>query len=301
MKKIRIICKENDNPRIDYYLSKTTIYSRSNIAKLIASDLVKKNGVEIKKSSESVGYGDTISVDFSSLSVSKLNPTKMTLKIMYEDEDILVISKKSGIVVHYADSHTGDTLVDGIINQFPDIKNVGDPDRPGIVHRLDKETSGLIVIAKNNLSYKTLKQMFKDREIKKEYIGIVTGSTPQKGRIDAPIGRHPLKKIKRAVIEGGKQALTSYEKLMENQGLTLVLIKIQTGRMHQIRVHFSSIGYPIYGDTLYSSSQNLKSDRLFLHASRINFEHPLQKKILDIKDEIPKCFSQTMNLNKIIF
>ena len=301
MKKIRIICKENDNPRIDYYLSKATIHSRSNIAKLIASDFVKKNGVEIKKSSESVGYGDIISVDFSSLSGIKLNPTKMTLNIMYEDEDILVISKKSGIVVHYANSHTGDTLVDGIINQFPDIKNVGDPDRPGIVHRLDKETSGLIVIAKNNLSYKTLKQMFKDRKIKKEYIGIVTGSTPQKGRIDAPIGRHPLKKIKRAVIEGGKEALTSYEKLMENQGLTLLLIKIQTGRMHQIRVHLSSIGHPIYGDTLYSSSRNFKPDRLFLHASRINFEHPLQKKILDIKDEMPKCFRQTMNLNKIIF
>ena len=206
-------------------------------------------------------------------------PENQVYSSIFIVNDILVISKKSGIVVHYAGSHTGDTLVYGIINQYPDIKNVGDPARPGIVHRLDKETSGLIVIAKNNLSYKTLKQMFKDREIKKEYIGIVTGSTPQKGRIDAPIGRHPLKKIKRAVIEGGQQALTSYEKLMENQGLTLVLIKIQTGRMHQIRVHFSSIGHPIYGDTLYSSSQNLKSDRLFLHASRINFEHPLQKKI----------------------
>jgi len=291
----KIIYKNDKDIRIDLFVSTNTSYSRSQVSKLISKGMIKKNGSPALKASEKITNNDEIKITELKFD-SEIRPVKLHLDIRYEDEDIVVLSKDEGIIVHPSDTYKGVTLVSGIIEKYPEISNVGENQRPGIVHRLDKETSGLMVIAKKNESYENLKSKFKSREIEKEYIAIVKGPIKNKGIIEAPIGRHPTNKIRRALIDSGKNAYTSYEKIDENNNISMLKVNILTGRTHQIRVHLSSIGCPIIGDNLYSNNKN-NASRLYLHSIRIKFNHPSNNKEVEIQDNIPKEFIEIMKSN----
>ena len=293
----KIIYKDGKDIRIDQFISNNTLYSRSQASKLINKGLVKKNGSPVSRSSEKIIRNDEIKIS-ELISNTSIRPIKLNLNIKYEDEDLIVLSKDEGIIVHPSETYNGPTLVSGIIEKYPEISDVGEAQRPGIVHRLDKETSGLMVIAKNPKSYNDLKLKFKNRKVTKEYIAIVNGPIKNKGIIEAPIGRHPTNKIKRALVENGKTAYTSYEKIDENNNISMIKVNILTGRTHQIRVHLSSIGCPVVGDNLYSKTEN-KIPRLFLHSIRIKFNHPSNNKDIEIQDNIPKEFLDLIKLGEI--
>lgn len=296
---MKIICKQNINQRVDLFLSLNTKFSRAKISKLITGSFIKKNNLIIKKVSEKVAFGDEIEINEPLENIFNLLPIKMILKIKYEDDDLLVVSKPKGVVVHPSESFQRETLVNGIIYHYPDIRDVGDINRPGIVHRLDKDTSGLIIIAKNQESFVYMKSLFKNRKIKKEYIAIVHGSTPDKGIIDAPIGRHPKNKIKRTLISSGKQAYTSYKTLACFDDKSLLRVNIETGRTHQIRVHLSSINHGVVGDKMYSNIKNVTYKRLYLHSFRLIFKHPKSNKIITIKDAPPKSFTDMLDKSNL--
>ena len=293
---MKIIYENDKKIRLDKFLSLNSSFTRNKVTQYINLGKVKVNGIIIKKAANLIKFRDEIEIDESEHQNKKnsLSP-EYELNIKYEDDDLLVISKDSGIVVHPSQNTKSTTLVDILLNLYPKIKKIGETSRPGIVHRLDKGTSGLLVIAKNNSILVSLKDQFKKREVIKEYLAIVNGNTKEKGIINAPIGRHPKDRKKRALISSGKEAITKYEKIINENGLSLLKVKIQTGRTHQIRVHLSSIGHPIYGDKMYSKKFKSINSRILLHSHRLKFKHPIKNKFIDIKDDIPKEFTMEFN------
>ncbi len=284
--------------RLDKFLNLNSKFSRSEISKIISTGGVSVNeSIEIKPS-KILKFNDVIEMKDSPKvkNANKLN-SNFKLNIKYEDDDLMVISKDSGISVHPGVKTNSETLIDLLLLSRPEILNVGEPERPGIVHRLDKGTSGLMIIAKKNEILRNLKNQFKQRKIFKEYLTIVNGITKESGIINAPIGRHPANRKKRALISSGKEAHTSYEKLENNEELSFLKVIIKTGRTHQIRVHLSSIGHPVYGDQMYSNSYKNSKKRILLHSYRIKFFHPNKKINIDIKDSIPKEFTKHFSKN----
>ncbi|MEC8750284.1 MAG: RluA family pseudouridine synthase [Chloroflexota bacterium] len=295
---MKIIYENDKKIRLDKFLSSNSSLTRNKVAQYINLGQVKVNGIVVNKAANIIKYKDEIVINESKFQNRNFSlPTENELKIKYEDDDLLVISKDHGIVVHPSQNTNSATLVDILLNLYPTLKEVGEPSRPGIVHRIDKETSGLLVVAKNNNILISLKDQFKKREVLKEYLAIVDGNTKEKGIINAPMGRHPKDRKKRALISTGKEAITRYEKIINENGLSLLKVEIQTGRTHQIRVHLSSIGHPIYGDKVYSKKYKSVSSRMLLHSYRLKFKHPIKNKFIDIKDDIPKEF--TMEFNNI--
>tara|TARA_B100000282_G_scaffold210157_1_gene154822 strand:+ start:1218 stop:2117 length:900 start_codon:yes stop_codon:yes gene_type:complete len=295
---MKIIYENDKKIRLDKFLSSNSSLTRNKVAQYINLGQVKVNGIVVNKAANIIKYKDEIVINESKFQNRNFSlPTENKLKIKYEDDDLLVISKDHGIVVHPSQNTNSATLVDILLNLYPTLKEVGEPSRPGIVHRIDKETSGLLVVAKNNNILISLKDQFKKREVLKEYLAIVDGNTKEKGIINAPMGRHPKDRKKRALISTGKEAITRYEKIINENGLSLLKVEIQTGRTHQIRVHLSSIGHPIYGDKVYSKKYKSVSSRMLLHSYRLKFKHPIKNKFIDIKDDIPKEF--TMEFNNI--
>jgi len=295
-RQMKIIYENDKKIRLDKFLSLNSSFTRNKVTQYINLGKVKVNGIIIKKAANLIKFRDEIVIDESECQNKKnsLSP-EYELNIKYEDDDLLVISKDSGIVVHPSQNTKSTTLVDILLNLYPKIKKIGETSRPGIVHRLDKGTSGLLVIAKNNSILVSLKDQFKKREVIKEYLAIVNGNTKEKGIINAPIGRHPKDRKKRALISSGKEAITKYEKIINENGLSLLKVNIQTGRTHQIRVHLSSIGHPIYGDKMYSKKFKSINSRILLHSHRLKFKHPIKNKFIDIKDDIPKEFTMEFN------
>jgi len=284
--------------RLDKFLNLNSKFSRSEISKIISTGGVSVNeSIEIKPS-KILKFNDVIEMKDSPKvkNANKLN-SNFKLNIKYEDDDLMVISKDSGISVHPGVKTNSETLIDLLLLSRPEILNVGESERPGIVHRLDKGTSGLMIIAKKNEILRNLKNQFKQRKIFKEYLTIVNGITKESGIINAPIGRHPANRKKRALISSGKEAYTSYEKLENNEDLSFLKVIIKTGRTHQIRVHLSSIGHPVYGDQMYSNSYKNSKKRILLHSYRIKFFHPNKKINIDIKDSIPKEFTKHFSKN----
>ena len=295
---MKIIYENDKKIRLDKFLSSNSSLTRNKVAQYINLGQVKVNGIVVNKAANIIKYKDEIVINESKFQNRNFSlPTENKLKIKYEDDDLLVISKDHGIVVHPSQNTNSATLVDILLNLYPTLKEVGEPSRPGIVHRIDKETSGLLVVAKNNNILISLKDQFKKRKVLKEYLAIVDGNTKEKGIINAPMGRHPKDRKKRALISTGKEAITRYEKIINENGLSLLKVEIQTGRTHQIRVHLSSIGHPIYGDKVYSKKYKSVSSRMLLHSYRLKFKHPIKNKFIDIKDDIPKEF--TMEFNNI--
>jgi 23S rRNA pseudouridine1911/1915/1917 synthase len=290
---------EAKGERLDVYLrAKLPDLSRERIKTLIEEGYILVEGKSVKPSYKLKG-GEQVLVRIPVEKEHSLQPKEVPFEILYEDEDLAVIYKPAGIVVHPAPGHLDDTLVHGLLHKLRSLSGVGGELRPGIVHRLDKDTSGVMLVAKNDFNHKKLTQDFKERRVEKEYLAIVYGRLTQKeGTLDFPIGRHPVQRKRMAVVKEGRQALTKYKVLRLFKKATLVLAKPLTGRTHQLRVHFSHIGHPILGDPIYGG---LKPDvprpeRLMLHAYRISFEHPRTGAHLAFTKDPPEDFERYLKL-----
>ena len=275
------LCFENVTPgeRLDKWLARQLPdHSRTEIQRWIKDGLVRVNG-RASKPGYKLEPGDVVEVDVpAAVPYLDVTPEPIPLDIVYEDEDLLVIDKPAGMVVHPAPGHTRGTLVNAILYHCPDLQGIGGVERPGIVHRLDKDTSGLILVAKNDKTHRELQRQFKEREVEKAYLALVEGQLhPPLGRIEAPIGRDRHHRKRMTVTRDGREAITEYTVLKHFDDYTLVEARPLTGRTHQIRVHFAFIGHPLAGDTVYGRrKQRLKPwlQRHFLHAHRLSFRLP---------------------------
>ncbi len=293
VRSLLIKVEEGSSQRIDKFLNdKLPELSRSRIQQLIAEGFVKLEGKMVKPSTK-VKAGMTIEVFIPPDEPLELTPEEVPFEVLYEDDDLAIIYKPAGIVVHPAPGHQRGTLVHGLLKKLKNLSGVGGKLRPGIVHRLDKDTSGLMIVAKNDFAHQVLVSAFQKREIKKEYYAILYGQiSPKTGTIEKPIGRHPVQRKKMAIVPDGKPAVTEYEVLEYYKKASFVLARPLTGRTHQLRVHFSSKGHPILGDPLYGG---LKPDiprapRLMLHASKLTLLHPRSHELLEFKKDPPKDF-----------
>ncbi len=269
--------------RLDAYLAATLPgVSRSQASELIRTGAVLLNGVRAKPSTK-VQAGDIVSLagPLPAPAQTRLEPEEIPLGVVYEDADVVVLDKAAGMVVHPSAGHETGTLVHALLARYPELRGeVTEPgsvaaQRPGIVHRLDKDTSGLMLVARNTRSLRYLQDAMRERRVLKEYTLLCCGALdPPSGRIDAPVGRHPTNRLRMAVVSNGRAALTEYETLESLGRYTLALARLHTGRTHQIRVHFSSVGYPLAGDSLYGKCTAPGLSRQFLHSSRLALELP---------------------------
>lgn len=285
-KKISITAEEGGT-RLDKYISEHVPgLSRSQAQKLIDDGNVTVNGI-IAKASLKVMTGDLIEIIIPPPPPSPLTPEAIPLKIVYEDDDLLVVDKPAGLTVHPAPGHPGGTLVNAILHYYPHLAEISDSLRPGVVHRLDKDTSGLMIVAKNITAQANLASQFQGRTVNKTYITLVKGHlTPESGIIEAPMGRHPHDRKRMAVVSRGREARTEYRVLRYIGNYTLLEIKPETGRTHQIRVHLAAIGYPVVGDATYGVESDELS-RQFLHACKLGFKLPSTGGYIEFKSELP--------------
>ncbi|MBM4423740.1 MAG: RluA family pseudouridine synthase [Chloroflexi bacterium] len=279
---IRLIASSTGE-RIDRYLALALPeLSRAQIQRLIDDGFITVNNIPVAKASQRLNDGDEIAVTVPPPAPATLAPESIPLAIVYEDGDLIVIDKPAGMVAHPAAGHPGGTLVNAVLAHAPDLEGVGDEQRPGIVHRLDRDTSGLIVVAKNNRAHRHLQKQFKDRAAQKLYLALVVGKPPTPtGRIEAAIDRDPKNRQRMAVTTGesGREAVTVYRTVEAFKQFTLVEAEPKTGRTHQIRVHLTFIGCPIAGDSLYSTPRSVNTTlpglhRQFLHAARLTIALP---------------------------
>lgn len=280
--------------RIDKYLSDLFTFSRSTISENIKNSNIKVNGQGVKASYK-INIGDIIEGFIEEKEIS-LKPHKMNLDIIYEDEYIIALNKPYNLVVHPSLSTTEATLVNGLLAYTERLSDIGGPARPGIVHRLDKDTTGILLVAKDNLSHERLSQLFKERKIKKTYLALVHGRILEKGRVDLPIGRDQNNRTKMSVdFDHGKEALSLYQPLATSEDYSLIKIRLITGRTHQIRVHMSHINHFIIGDRLYGRKENLTTKHHMLHAYKLEFFHPITAEPLSLCAPIDDEFQETMN------
>ncbi len=297
------ITKEQKDTRLDVVLSEQIKdCSRTRIANFINNESVlvnnqkKKPGYKTKKGDIITGYLSLVETE------PIILPEHMDLDIQFEDESIIVVNKQPGIVVHPAPGNISGTLVNGLLSHFPQIKDVGsDSLRSGIVHRLDKDTSGLMVIAKTNHALLRLQNDFKERNVNKQYLTIVFGNALElEGKIELPIGRHPVKRKLMAInYDTGKPALTYWKVIKKYSSASYVEVTLKTGRTHQIRVHFYAIDHPLIGDSVYQPRRFRKvesiAQRQMLHSWKLSFNHPVTEELLNFKVEPPKDFKLTLS------
>jgi 23S rRNA pseudouridine1911/1915/1917 synthase len=278
-------------PRLDRFLAEQLPdHSRSEIQRWIKEGRVLVNDRPARKSGQALEPGDVIVLSIPKPPPTQLTPEPIPLTILYEDEDVIAIDKPAGMVVHPAAGHATGTLVHALLHHFPDLEGVGEGGRPGIVHRLDKDTSGIILVARNPRAHRHLQAQFKARTVEKTYLALVHGHiSPARGLIDAPIGRHPRHRQRMAVVapERGRVAQTAYEVVAFYGPTTLVRVHPLTGRTHQIRVHFASLGHPVVGDTLYGRRDTYRLGRHFLHAHRIRFRRPADDAWIELVSPLP--------------
>ena len=281
---------DEENVRIDKYLASVTDYSREFIQKLIDHQLVLVNNKEVKASFK-VSLGDEIWVYDEKLKIDEdILPVPMDLDIVYEDEYLMVINKPSGLVVHPGSGNYQNTLVNGLMYYTKNLSNLGGEGRPGIVHRIDKDTSGLLLVAKTNQVHEILADDFKHKRVKREYLALLDGVFKNgSATIDAPIGRDEKNREKMAVVPSGKVAVTHMKVLKRYHNYTLVSCMLETGRTHQIRVHMAYIGYPVHNDPVYSKRE-CTSFGQFLHSYKMIFIHPITKKEMEFISPLPKYF-----------
>lgn len=282
--------------RIDKVIAETLQISRSQIQLLLKDKLVFVNG-ECVKSNYKVAMNDEIAVHFKEEEVLEVKAENIAIEIVYEDSDIVVVNKASGMVVHPSKNHESGTLVNALLYHIKDLSTGTGAIRPGIVHRIDKDTSGLLVIAKNNEAHQFLSHQLEVHEMTREYIALVNGVIEEEtGTIDAPLSRDKYDRLKYCVAEGGKRAVTHFKVLNRFQKHTLVSLHLETGRTHQIRVHMQFIGHELVGDRVYSKVNDDKSRGQFLHAKTLGFIHPTTRAYIEFTSELPEYFKQQLNV-----
>ena len=281
---------EENNERIDKYLSNNTELSRTLISKMIEDEYILVNG-KTTKNNYKVKEEDVINIKEDYVQEVDIVPEKMNLNIVYEDDDVIVINKDSGVVVHPGNGNYSGTLVNGLMYYTNNLSDINGEVRPGIVHRIDKDTSGLIIIAKNNKSHEILSDYFQNKTITRTYIALIKGElSTDSATIDAPIGRSKTDRKKMAVTsKNSKHAITHLTVLKRFKGYTLVQLKLETGRTHQIRVHMAYIGHPIYNDPVYTNDKCSEFGQ-FLHSYSMEFIHPITKENIYLECPLPEYF-----------
>ncbi len=295
------VTEEESGNRLDVYLVKQyEKLSRNYIQKLIKGNYVKVNK-RLEKSNYIVKSGDRIEVSLPKIKDLSIKPENIKIDIVYEDNDIIVVNKQQGIVVHPTPDNLSGTLVNGLLYRYgSNLSDINGIMRPGIVHRIDKNTSGLLVIAKNNNSHNVLAKQFKQHTVNRKYHAIVSGIIKETNAIiDAPIGRDPINRLKRTVVGGGKRAVTHFRVLNRYKNYTYIEARLETGRTHQIRVHFSYIRKPILGDPMYGyENLKFKLKGQVLHAKTLGFIHPTKGKYMEFTSNLPEYFNKLLKVLK---
>ena len=291
-----IVTEEFNGVRADKVLSVViSDLSRSFIQGLFDEGKVLING-KVGKGKIKLFVGDKILVKIPEPEELKVESEDIPLDIVYEDRDVILVNKPKDMVVHPAPGNYSGTMVNALLHHCTDLSGINGVIRPGIVHRIDKDTSGILVVAKNDTAHNKLAEQFKEHSIKREYYALVEGRIKKEdGTIDAPIGRHPNDRLKFAVVKEGKRAVTHYEVIEVFNSCTLVKCKLETGRTHQIRVHMAFIGHPLVGDTVYGlKKQKLTNLGQVLHAKTLGFIHPSKEEYVEFTSELPKEFREIL-------
>lgn len=289
--------KDLEGIRLDKAISmKDSKLSRSMVQKMLESGCILVNG-SIPKSSYKLAIGDIVEITYEEPKEIDLKPEDIPLDIVYEDDDILIVNKQKGLVVHPGNGNPDGTLVNAIMAKCKDsLSGIGGEIRPGIVHRIDKDTSGLLIVAKNDFAHIRISEQIKNHEVKKTYIALVRGVIKENnGTIDMPIARSKNDRVKMAVSKDGKNAITHFKVLQRYNGYTLLEVNIETGRTHQIRVHMAQIGFPLVGDSIYSNGKNpFGVEGQMLHSSKLHFVHPRFGKEVEFDAELPEYFKEVL-------
>jgi len=293
---IELQINENINVRLDQYLSEQTDYSRSQIQKMIKDNQIKVNGLSVK-ASMNLKSGDVVSIEEIIEDTLSADPEKMDLNIVYEDDDIIVVNKDNGVVVHPAVGNNHGTLVNGLMYHSKSLSNINGEFRPGIVHRIDAYTTGLLVVAKNNFVHEFLARQLEEKTTHRKYVALVWGViNNQTGTIDAPIGRDENDRKKMAVTaNNSKHAVTHFKVLERFKDATLIEVQLETGRTHQIRVHMNYIGHPVVNDPVYGNKKTIDESGQCLHAKELGFVHPKTNQYVEFSSELPDCFINILN------
>lgn len=290
---MELIIKES-GIRLDKALADLTELSRSQANEAIKNGNILVNGKAVK-AKYSVKEGDLVTYDLPEPEVLEYEAEDIPLDIVHEDDDVAVVNKPQGMVVHPSVGHTSGTLVNALMYHIHDLSSINGVVRPGIVHRIDKDTSGLLMIAKNDRAHQALAEELKDKKSLRKYLAIVHGNiSNDRGVIEAPIGRSEKDRKKQAVMAKGKPAVTHFKVLERFGNYTLVELTLETGRTHQIRVHMAYIGHPVAGDPLYGPRKTLKGNGQFLHAQTLGFTHPTTGESLRFSVEPPAIFQETL-------
>ncbi|MGZ8708928.1 MAG: RluA family pseudouridine synthase [Thermoanaerobaculia bacterium] len=284
-----------------------TDYSRNFLANLVTEGRVRIDGAPAAKPSQRVESGQRLEIDVPDALPAGIASQDLPLTVLYEDADVAVIDKPAGLVVHPAAGHANGTLVNALLFHVKDLSGIGGEIRPGIVHRLDKDTSGVMIIAKHDAAHRRLTGDWNTERVRKEYVALVYGTpSSERGTVDAPIGRDPRDRKRMAVVAAGRAAITDYEVAERLRYVSLVRCRLRTGRTHQIRVHMKHLGHPIVGDPLYSGPQwrgipdkrvqKLLSSlgRQMLHAARITFAHPTSGEAMSFEAPLPQDFASVI-------
>ncbi len=288
-----VVGKEHAGKRLDRYVSQEV----NRLSRTLVADLIKNGDILVEgrrvKASHRIKEGNLVSVEIPLPQELELKPQDIPLQVVYEDKDLVVINKPQGMVVHPAHGNWDKTLVNALLHQIKDLSTIDGEHRPGIVHRLDKDTSGLLVVAKNDRSHRHLQKQLKNHDVIRGYSTLVHGQVRENlGKIEAPIGRNPRNRKKMAVIAGGKPSITDYQVSQRFTDYTLVKCRLKTGRTHQIRVHLAYLGYPVVGDSLYGFRKNAWGlKKQVLHADLLVFEHPTTGEVMTFRSLLPEYFS----------
>ena len=282
--------------RLDQYLSEKTEYSRSQVQKMIKENNITVNNLKVKNS-YILKIGDVVQINEIEKETLSAEPEKMELDIVYEDDDIIVVNKANGVVVHPAVGNNHGTLVNGLAYHSKNLSNVNGEFRPGIVHRIDAYTTGLLVVAKNNQAHESLARQLEEKTTHRKYLALVWGViNNQTGTIDAPIGRDEHDRKKMAVTSNNsKRAVTHFKVLERFSNATLIEVELETGRTHQIRVHMNYIGHSVVNDPVYGNRKLIDETGQCLHAKELGFIHPTTHKYMEFTSELPSCFMNILN------
>ncbi len=283
-----------DTARLDRFLAdRKTGLSRSRLHSLIAEGMVSLNGTPARPA-QKVRAGDQVTLTMPPPQETDLTPQPIPLTVVYQDSEFIVIDKPAGLSVHPGPGHPDGTLVNALLAHCPDIQGIGGVIRPGIIHRLDKDTSGLLVAAKTERAHRDLSAQIKERQMQKGYLALAAGAPePPQGMIDAPIARDPRHRKRMAVAVGGRESRTCYQTLERLTGYSLLELELETGRTHQIRVHLAYRGHPLLGDVVYGKRSPLLS-RHFLHAHRLGFRHPVSGEAVAFQSGLPAELTQAL-------